>query len=35
MYVTSATHEAFGFSGSKSRSRTFSATGYEWFESVV
>ena len=31
----SATHDAFGSSGSNSRSSTFSATGSAWFESVV
>lgn len=35
MYVTSATHDVFGSSGPKSRSRMFSATGSAWFESVV
>jgi hypothetical protein len=34
-WVTSAAHGALGSSGSNSRSRTFPATGIEWFESVV
>ena len=33
--LASATHEAFGSSGSNWRSNTFSATGSAWFESVV
>ena len=35
MYVTSATHDAFGSSGSNARPNTFPATGSAWFESVV
>ena len=35
MYVTSATQVAFGSVGSNWRSSTLSATGREWFESVV
>jgi hypothetical protein len=35
IYVMSAHHDAFGPEGSKSRSRTFGATGRRWLESVV
>ena len=35
MYVLSAHHDSSGPAGSKSRPRTFSATGNRWFESVV
>ena len=34
-YVTSATHDALGSAGSKSRSDTFGATGCGRFESVA
>jgi hypothetical protein len=35
MYVMSAHHDSFGPDGSKSRARTFGATGSRWLESVV